>query len=80
MLTSYIEAAMRHATYEVLPDDHSYYGEIPECEGVWANGPTRTACESDLRGALEAWLLFSLERQLPIPVINGIELRMKQAA
>jgi hypothetical protein len=25
---------MRRARYEILADDQTYYGEIPECEGV----------------------------------------------
>ena len=37
MLTEYIEAAMKKARYEILPDDHSYYEEIPGFQGVYAN-------------------------------------------
>jgi len=39
MLTKYLEAAMRHAHYEILADDGTYYGEIPKCRGVYANAP-----------------------------------------
>ena len=35
MLLEYIQA-MRHAKYEILPDDGSYYGEILEFDGVAA--------------------------------------------
>ena len=38
MLTEYIEAAMRHARIERLPESGQYYGEIPETPGVWATG------------------------------------------
>ena len=34
MLLEYIQAALRRAKYEILPDDGSYYGEIIECAGV----------------------------------------------
>ena len=34
MLLEYIQAALRHAKFEILPDDGSYYGEITECNGV----------------------------------------------
>lgn len=34
MLLEYLRAALRHAKYEILQDDGSYYGEIPECNGV----------------------------------------------
>lgn len=78
MLTEYIEAAMRHAKYEILPDDNSYYGEIAECNGVWTNESTLEACREDLRSALEDWLTFSLAKQLPIPSIDGIEIAVHE--
>ena len=36
MLTAYIKAAMRKARYEILSDDHTFYGEVPGLDGVWA--------------------------------------------
>lgn len=74
MLTKYLEAAMRHAHYEILADDGSYYGEIPECQGVYANAPTLEECRSELAEVLEAWLLFRIHKNLPLPKIDGIEL------
>lgn len=78
MLTAYIRAAMHHATYEILEDDGTFYGEIPECQGVWANEPTLEACRDELQSALEDWILFSLSRNLPVPVIDGIDLQVKE--
>ena len=37
MLLNYIQAALKHAKYEILPDDGKYYGEIPECNGTNRN-------------------------------------------
>lgn len=34
MLTKYIEAAMRHAAYEIIEDDNSFYGHIPGFSGL----------------------------------------------
>ncbi len=34
MLTKYIEAAMHHAAYEIIEDDHSFYGHIPGFSGL----------------------------------------------
>ena len=34
MLTEYISAAMKEATYEILADDGRFYGEIPGFDGV----------------------------------------------
>ncbi len=53
MLLDYIEAALRHAEYEILPDDGKYYGEIPECNGVYAHADTLEACRDELQEVLE---------------------------
>ncbi len=74
MLTKYLEAAMRHARYEILADDGTYYGEIPKCQGVYANAPTLEECRSELAEVLEGWLLFRIHKNLPLPKIDGIEL------
>ena len=34
----YIDAGMRTATYELLPDEGLYYGEVPGFDGVYATG------------------------------------------
>ena len=78
MLLEYIQAALRHATYEILSDDGSYYGEIPECRGVFANAGNLEDCREQLREVLEEWMLFRVHRNLPLPVIDGIELAIKE--
>jgi hypothetical protein len=49
MSLEYVQAALRHAKYEIPPDDGSYYGEIPQCRGVYANAPTLEECREELR-------------------------------
>ena len=78
MLTKYIQAAMRKAKYEILSDDGTFYGEIPGFDGVWANADTLEACREELEEVLEEWLLFGVSRNLPLPVVEGIELRIKE--
>jgi len=80
MLLEYIQAALRHAKYEILPDDRSYYGAITECAGVYANADTLEDCREQLREVLEEWVLFRVHRNLPLPVIDGIELAIKEVA
>jgi predicted RNase H-like HicB family nuclease len=80
MLTEYVQAALRHARYEILPGDSSYYGEIPECNGVYANATTLEDCREILREVLEEWILFRVYRRLPTPVIDGIGLTVKEVA
>ena len=60
MLTQYIHAAMRQAIYEILEEDHSFYGEIPVCQGVYANTETLESCRDELEEVLEDWILFRI--------------------
>lgn len=78
MLLEYVQAALRHAKYETLPDNGSYYGAIPDCAGVYANAETLENCREELREVLEEWILFSLDRKLSLPAIDGIELVIKE--
>ena len=71
MLKDYLDSAMRHAHYEILSDDGTYYGEIPECQGVYANARTLEECRDELASVLEDWLLFRLHKNLSIPRISG---------
>lgn len=80
MLLEYIQAALRHAKYDILPDDGSYYGEIPECRGVYANAGALEDCREELREVMEEWVLFRIHKNLPLPVIDGIELLIKEVA
>jgi predicted RNase H-like HicB family nuclease len=80
MLTKYIQAAMHLAKYEILPDDGSFYGEIAECNGVWANAATLEACREELEEVLQDWILVSIHRHLPLPVIDGIEIAVTEVA
>jgi len=78
MLLEYVQAAMRRAKYEILADDNSFYGEIPGFRGVYANVPTLEGCREELQQVLEEWLLFRISRGLPLPVVDGIELTIKE--
>jgi predicted RNase H-like HicB family nuclease len=80
MLTNYIRAAMRQARYEILPDDGTFYGEIPEFDGIYANADTLEACREELEEVLEEWILFRVSRNLPLPVVEGIELTIREVA
>ena len=80
MLTDYIRAAMHRAKYEILEDDGSFYGEIPGFQGVYANAPTLEACREELKSVLEGWILLSVSRHVPTPVVDGIHLNINQPA
>ena len=70
MLTSYINAAMRRAHYEILPNNEGYFGKIEGLQGIWANGVTLEDCREQLREVLEEWIVLGLKMDHTIPPIN----------
>jgi predicted RNase H-like HicB family nuclease len=80
MLTDYIRAAMRKARYEILPDDGTFYGEIPGFDGVYANADTLESCREELEEILEEWILLRVFKHLPLPAVDGIDLTIKEVA
>lgn len=80
MLVNYINAALRHAHYEILADDGSYYGEIPNFQGVYANADTLEDCREELAEVLEEWILLRVSRSLPLPIVDGLELKVRDVA
>lgn len=80
MLLDYIRTAMRHACYEILDEGEGFYGEIPECQGVFANAQTLEACREHLAEVLEDWVLLRVSRNLDLPVIDGAEIRLREVA
>ena len=79
MLTAYIRAALHHADYKLL-EDGSFYGAISGFEGVWANATNLEACREELEGVLEEWILLRVSRQLPLPAVDGLQLRIAEVA
>lgn len=73
MLTAYINAAMRKAHYEILPDGEGYFGKIEGVEGVWANADTLEECREELREVLEEWIILGVKKGHNIPTIDGID-------
>jgi predicted RNase H-like HicB family nuclease len=80
MLTGYLKAAMKKARYEILQDESTFYGEIPGFEGVYANRETLEACRDELEEVLEEWVLFRVSKNLPLPRVDGMELKIKESA
>ena len=78
MLTEYLRLAMSRAHYELLGEGERFYGEIPGFQGVLAQGETLEACREELASTLEDWLLFRISRHLSIPVLEGLDLAVKE--
>jgi len=80
VIRKYIQTAMEHARYEILQDDGTYYGEIRDCPGVYSNASTLERCRNELEETLEEWILFRVYKNLPIPPIDNIEIKIKKQA
>ena len=80
MLIQYLTAAMHQAHYEFLKKDRKFYGEIPNCSGVYATGGTLEECRDQLEEVLEEWVFFRIAKNLEIPAVKGIKLQHTQSA
>jgi predicted RNase H-like HicB family nuclease len=80
MLSRYLQAALEKARYEILSDDQSFYGEIPGFDGVYAHSSTLESCRQELAEVLDEWVLFRVSRNLSLPIVSGLELRIKKVA
>jgi predicted RNase H-like HicB family nuclease len=78
MLIAYMKAALRHAKYEILEEDKSFYGEIPELKGVYAHSTSLESCREELEEVLEEWIFFRIYKNLSLPIIDGIKLEIKE--
>lgn len=72
MLTEYIYQKLNQAKYKII-NDGSYFGEIPELQGVWASEKTLEKCRETLREVLEEWLILKLKDGDKIP---GFSMKM----
>ncbi len=79
MLSEYLRVAMRKTHCEMLGGGKGCYGEIPDLQGVYARADTLEACREELASTLEDWLLFRISRHLAVPVLDGVDLTVKEA-
>jgi len=80
MLTAYINAALRKARYEILPEAEGYFGAIEGLQGVWAQAETLEACREELREVLEEWIVLGLKLGHSLPTIDGVSLASEEVA
>lgn len=76
MLSDYIRTVMTHAKYSFTREG-AVAGTIPDLEGVVAQGETLEDCRHNLSEALEEWIFFRASRQLPVPIVDGVQLQMQ---
>ena len=74
MLTEYINAAMKQATYEIFSDG-TFYGAIPGFQGVYANEKTLETCREQLQEVLEGWIILGLRLGHSLPIVSVEDIR-----
>jgi len=79
MIIEYVNKAVARAEYKKL-DDGTWFASIPDFDGVWANGTTVEGCRRELVEVMEEWLILKFKDIDPIPIIDGIDLNIKEAA
>ena len=79
MLIDYIKVSLKKADYKKL-EDGSWYSSIPGFTGVWANGNSVEECRDELQEVLQEWLMLKIRDNDPIPIVNGIDLKIKEKA
>lgn len=79
-LTAYINAALRKAHYEILPEGEGYIGVIEGLQGVWAQADTLEECREELREVLEEWIVLGLGMGHPLPTLDGITPTIQEVA
>lgn len=80
ILPEYVQAAMRRAEYEDVEDSGAIFVTIPGFDGLWASGPTKLQVNEDLESALEGWILLGIALGHEIPVIDGMDLSVREVA
>lgn len=66
MIISFIGKQLKKAQYKLLKDG-TYFGEIPDFDGVWANAKTLEGCREELEEVLEDWLVLRIRQDDRIP-------------
>ena len=76
MLNRYLEAALKHAKYEMIDDEETFYAEIPGFKGVYASAANLEDCRNQLAEVLEEWVLFRIYQHLEMPTVDGLKIQI----
>jgi predicted RNase H-like HicB family nuclease len=79
-LNEYLDAAVSTARFEKIEKGKKFYAEVPDFQGVWAEGRTREAAEKTLREVLKGWIELELERGRVLPDVKGGRFQILGAA
>lgn len=69
MLEAFIKAKLTSAKYKLLADG-SYFGNVPDIQGVWANAGSLEDCRNELAEVIEDWVILALRSGDEIAGLN----------
>jgi len=79
MIIEYCQKVLEKAEYKQL-EDGTWFAEIPNFTGVWANGETVEECRKELVTVLEEWIILKLRDRDAIPEVDGFRLEITEVA
>ena len=79
MIQGYLQKAAARAHYEQL-EDGSWCAQVRGLKGVVAIGRSLEACRSQLLEFVEEWVLVRVSRNLPVPRLDGVSIRVREAS
>ncbi len=66
MITNFIDSKLKQAEYKVLKDG-SFFSEIANTPGVWAEAENMEDCREKLKEVLEDWIVVKIRSGERIP-------------
>jgi len=79
MIIEYCQKAIEKAEYKKL-DDSTWFADIPNFKGVWANGKNVEECRKELITVLEEWIVLKLRDNDLIPEVDGLRIEINELA
>ncbi len=79
MIQSYLQNAAARALYQQL-EDGSWFAHVRGLKGVVAIGSSVEACRGQLLEVVEEWVLVRVSRNLPVPRLDGVSIRVRTAS
>lgn len=79
MIFEYCQKVIEKAEYKKL-EDGTWFAEIADFKGVWANSQSVEECRKELITVLEEWVVFKLRDKDLIPEVDGLGIEIKELA
>jgi predicted RNase H-like HicB family nuclease len=79
MISRYVAQALGRARYEPIAHGR-WSATVRGLRGVIAVGASIEKCRQSLAEAVEDWILVRVSRDLPVPKLGGVVIRVRRAS